>query len=589
MKKLTNIALLLAVMVFGFSLNSQAISLTVGDGDFYVNVGDTDYLPYAYQYGGAQYPSLSFQTAMGDYGMWTSMQPFGQVWRPYVARDWRPYTNGHWVYTQYGPTWQGYEPWAWAGYHYGNWVFSRDLGWVWIPGYEYHSGRVAWSHGINSIGWMPLPPTGYDYSRGYLSHIGPQNQFTYIDDDFSIGFGIGGGSDYYYGGPYYDPRYRNMYYNQSYLNVAGLLWTFLDPDHFTSDNYADYYYGGDYARYLFDRRLVRISTRPLDRVVVERVVRRQIPVRRVRTNDVQIDGRRVRIASIEGEEETIRRNANKTVREVIAPAFAEKGKNFKGENARNRAGITKALKLENTPKKVRTISSEEIARESRQRTEQRETRRTQVRTQKQQEVTQVEKQGKIKEKKDRAVRETGTENERSRSTRVPPGQNQNRPAEVKEEDQQRRNPRAVEAQEKQQQNQRNRPAEVQSETQKRNQRAVEAQEKKQQQRNRPVTEQEEQERRRRQNTENPSASDDEDVRTKDMSRRPAPRPESDTDVQSDIERERNAREAEVRKNENQPEPKAKSKAQIEREKKAKAKKAEDKDKKQNQDDEPPKE
>jgi hypothetical protein len=565
MKKLTNIALLLAVMVLGFSLNSQAISLTVGDGDFYVNVGDTDYLPYSYQYGGSQFPNLSFQSAMGDYGSWVGMQPFGQVWRPYVANDWRPYTNGHWVYTQYGPTWQGYEPWAWAGYHYGNWVFSRDHGWVWIPGYEYHSGRVAWSHGINSIGWMPLPPSGYDYSRGYLSHIGAQNQFTYIDDDFSVGFGFGGGNDYYYGGPYYDPRYRNMYYNQSYLNVAGLLWTFLDPDHFTSDNYADYYYGGDYARYLFDRRLVRISTRPLDRVVVERVVRRQIPVRRVRTNDVQIDGRRVRIAAIEGEEETIRRNANKTVREVIAPAFAEKGKNFKGENARNRAGITKALKLENTPKKVRTVTSEEIVREARQKTEQRETRRTQARTRKQQEVAQVEKQGKVKEKKDRAVRETGTENERSRSTRVPPGQERNRPAEVQQQDDDNQ--------------------------QKRNQRAIEAQEQKeQQQRRRPATEQEEQERRRRPNTESVPPSDDEDVRTKDMSRRPAARPESDTDVQSDIERERNAREAEVRKNE-QPEQKAKSKAETEKEKKAKAKKAQDKDKnkKQNQDDEPPKE
>ncbi|MGH9857670.1 MAG: DUF6600 domain-containing protein, partial [Acidobacteriota bacterium] len=108
MKRLTNIALLLAVIVLGFSLNSQAISLTVGTGDYYVNVGDHDYLPYAYQaYGGSQFPTLSFQAAMSDYGTWASMQPFGQVWRPYVANDWRPYTNGHWVYTQYGPTWQG--------------------------------------------------------------------------------------------------------------------------------------------------------------------------------------------------------------------------------------------------------------------------------------------------------------------------------------------------------------------------------------------------------------------------------------------------------------------------------------------------
>jgi len=582
MKKRINIALLLAFMVFGISVQSQAISLTVGSGDYYVSVGDHDYLPYAYNaYGGAQFPALSFQSALGDYGMWTSMQPFGQVWRPYVSNDWRPYTQGHWVYTQHGPTWQGYEPWAWAGYHYGNWVFAQQLGWVWVPGYEWHPGRVAWSQGYNSLGWMPMPPTGYDYSRGYLSHIGPQNQFAYYDDDFSIGFSFGSNNDYYYGGPYYDPRYRNMYYNSSYLNIVGLLWTFLNPNDFMNDNYADYYYGGDYARFLFDRRLVRISNRPLDRVIVERVVRQQIPVRQVRTNQIQIDGRQVRIASIEGEEERIRRHANTTVREVIAPAFAEKGKTFKGEKAQNRARLERALKMENAPRRVETVTTEEIVRESKQKLQQKEQKRAQRREEKRQEVAQVERQGRIKERKDRDVKKTGAES---------PG---NRPAEPP--GQQRRNERSTEAQENQQ---RNRPAQQEQEEERRV--------RPQQQQNRPVPQedtdedrrvrptqqerqrqqqQEQEEEKARRNRPDNRPSPNEEERGNDLNRRSTPRPDADADVKK--ETERRAPEADAQTTEKQRNEAAQKKAAEDKKAKNKKSKDKDKDKEQNQDDEPP--
>lgn len=588
MKKRFNIALLLAFMVFGISLQSQAVSLTVGSGDFYVSVGDHDYLPYAYNaYGGAQFPALSFQSALGDYGMWTSMQPFGQVWRPYVSNDWRPYTYGHWVYTQHGPTWQGYEPWAWAGYHYGNWVFAQQLGWVWVPGYEWHPGRVAWSQGYNSLGWMPMPPTGYDYSRGYLSHIGPQNQFAYYDDDFSIGFSFGSNNDYYYGGPYYDPRYRNMYYNSSYLNIVGLLWTFLDPNHFMNDNYSDYYYGGDYARFLFDRRLVRISNRPLDRVIVERVVRQQIPVRQVRTNQIQIDGRQVRIASIEGEEDRIRRHANTTVREVIAPAFAEKGKTFKGDKAQNRARLERALKMENAPRRVETVTTEEIVRESKQKLQQKEQKRAQRREEKRQEVAQVERQGRFKEKKDRDVKKTGAEPPRSRPAEPPGQQRRNERSTETEENQQRNRPAQREQEQEQEerrvrpQQQQNRPVPQEETDEDRRVRPT------QQERQRQQQQQEQEEEKARRNRPDNRPSPNEEERGNDLNRRSTPRPDADADVKK--ETDRRAPETDARTTEKQRNEAAQKKAAED--KKAKNKKSQDKDKdkdkKQNQEDEPP--
>ena len=116
---------------------------------------------------------------------------------------------------------KGYEPWAWVGYHYGRWIFTRNYRWVWIPGYTWHPGRVTWAHSYGSIGWMPTPPDGYDYRLGYLSNVGPNNQFSYNDRDF-------GANTYDNGGPYYNSQYWNMYYNQAYHNIFADLWNFID-------------------------------------------------------------------------------------------------------------------------------------------------------------------------------------------------------------------------------------------------------------------------------------------------------------------------------------------------------------------------
>src|SRR5262249_16775927 len=43
--------------------------------------------------------SVEFRSALQDHGRWRHSR-WGDVWVPgELARDWRPYTNGHWVYT----------------------------------------------------------------------------------------------------------------------------------------------------------------------------------------------------------------------------------------------------------------------------------------------------------------------------------------------------------------------------------------------------------------------------------------------------------------------------------------------------------
>ena len=402
MSKLRNITLILALLLLGFTTVNAGVAFSVGLGsnDYYQPVGDYDYLPYAYQTNqGYASPRINFHDMMGQYGFWVSVAPFGQVWRPYASSDWRPYTYGHWISTQqHGQMWEGYEPWAWAGYHYGNWIYARNYGWVWIPGYDWHPGRVTYARSYDSIGWMPSPPNGYDYSRGYLSNVGPTNQFAYNDNDFGMEFGNG---NFGYGGPYYDSRYRNMYYNPSYNNINFNLWIFINNAHYGYDNYANYSLGQDYTRYVFDRRLVRITNRPIDRSILERIVKQKIRETPVEVRELKTDKRTIKVVVPTGSDDVnrIRKHSKEVVRDIIAPGFAENKKSFKGQNSKNKEVVTRIFHQENVQPKVETRSSEQIinqAREAKQNREQSRVKREQAEKVK---LERIEKEGKLQEPK----------------------------------------------------------------------------------------------------------------------------------------------------------------------------------------------
>jgi hypothetical protein len=111
----------------------------------------------------AQYEISSpadFYEPLAPFGHWVEIEPYGWCWYPaYVANDWRPYTNGYWLWTDGGWYWVSEEPWAWACYHYGRWVWDPYYGWVWVPGTEWAPAWVAWREGGGYIGWAPLPPS----------------------------------------------------------------------------------------------------------------------------------------------------------------------------------------------------------------------------------------------------------------------------------------------------------------------------------------------------------------------------------------------------------------------------------------------
>ena len=103
---------------------------------------------------GTQY----FHQRLSPYGRWETHASYGEVWRPRVAAGWRPYTTGHWVYTDYGWTWAADESWGWAPFHYGRWYQDPSRGWGWVPGTVWAPAWVDWRNGGGYVGWAALPP-----------------------------------------------------------------------------------------------------------------------------------------------------------------------------------------------------------------------------------------------------------------------------------------------------------------------------------------------------------------------------------------------------------------------------------------------
>ena len=488
MRYLLRTLLILSIAVLSVSGANAATSITIGKGDFYISVGDYDYLPYGYR---DRLPRVSFYDMMSDYGTWVAVSPFGRAWRPYVYYDWQPYAYGHWIYTSYGPTWEGYEPWAWVAYHYGNWIWSQQYGWVWLPGYDWHPGRVIWSHSYNAIGWMPAPPAGYDYFCGYLcpqrqtfgggynrpvypySSSGGYYRFEdyndydeyseYEDYDDYDEYGDDRYDDDRYGddrydndrygdnrypGQYNDPsysygfRYDPYYFSAAYLRIAPRLWFFIPTNYFGYDNYADYYFDPDFIGYLFDRRYVQINQQGLDRIALERIVRQRIVEYPVQVRQMQTERQTVRVVVPQNQEQNIRTHANRVVKEVIAPAFVEKRKGFKGLKARNREVVTRVFK---EPKDVRTrgtevetLDDQTVLNEAKRSREERRVKRQQVGKQGIQTMEKADREGKLepmkRARKDAEQKEKGVKGERQQDRervqrrQEPRDKNQNAPA-----------------------------------------------------------------------------------------------------------------------------------------------------------------
>ncbi len=121
-----------------------------------------------------------FFDKLAPFGEWIWTPEYGWVWRPTgVAADWRPYTYGHWVYTEFGWTWASSFEWGWAPFHYGSWAYLDHIGWVWVPGRVWAPARVIWRYSGPHVGWAPIL-AGYDFWFGWAYYPVYYSHWTFI-------------------------------------------------------------------------------------------------------------------------------------------------------------------------------------------------------------------------------------------------------------------------------------------------------------------------------------------------------------------------------------------------------------------------
>ncbi len=107
-----------------------------------------------------------FYDRLSPYGDWTELSPYGFVWVPrHMGYRWRPYSDGHWAWTDDGWTWIANEEWGDIPFHYGRWGWDNDLGWFWVPGSVWGPAWVTWRSSDQYMGWAPLPP-GFEFNVG---------------------------------------------------------------------------------------------------------------------------------------------------------------------------------------------------------------------------------------------------------------------------------------------------------------------------------------------------------------------------------------------------------------------------------------
>jgi hypothetical protein len=103
---------------------------------------------------------------LAPYGNWINLPPYGYVWTPRnMGYRWRPYSDGHWVMTEYGWTWISNNVWGSIPFHYGRWGYDNYFGWFWIPGTVWGPAWVNWRWNSQYVGWAPLPP-GVEFNSG---------------------------------------------------------------------------------------------------------------------------------------------------------------------------------------------------------------------------------------------------------------------------------------------------------------------------------------------------------------------------------------------------------------------------------------
>lgn len=115
------------------------------------------------------------------------------VWRPVnelasnmteenKEKQYEPYNNGQWVYTDDGWYFKANTPEEEITSHYGRWTQDPNLGWVWLPGKVWAPAWVDWREDADYVAWTPIQPGTYIQNDNIKSQtILNENKYTIVE------------------------------------------------------------------------------------------------------------------------------------------------------------------------------------------------------------------------------------------------------------------------------------------------------------------------------------------------------------------------------------------------------------------------
>ncbi len=277
---------------FGLQIGPGGVGLSLGFGSWWVHADSWD----------AWDGPLDYDVALSGYGEWVFVSGLGRVWQPWVAADWRPYSQGRWVWTHVGWTWVAYEPWGYFPHHYGSWALA-SAGWVWVPGYTYTPANVMWVSAGSRIGWYACPPHGWSHSsRGFWHGYSHGRQ-----DGYRNGYRDG----------WRDARYAS----------------FVDWNRFGDENVSRHAVVGSAVPRTHGATV--LAGAPARDEVVRRGGR-PVPEARLTERAMRIGDRTVTVARPEGVAPSVRRHAADTVSRALRPDVARRLESARVQSTRPR-------------------------------------------------------------------------------------------------------------------------------------------------------------------------------------------------------------------------------------------------------------
>jgi hypothetical protein len=218
--------------------------------------------------------SSYFYDRLSPYGDWVDLNPYGYVWTPrHMGYRWRPYSDGHWVWTDYGWTWIADQEWGDIPFHYGRWGWDNDIGWFWVPGTVWGPAWVTWRSNDQYMGWAPLPP-GFEFSVGM--------NFNSSSLDIPFNFWV------FIQGPHFQDRYLNPYVLPFERNRTIVDFTYMRNNIYTRDNrIINEGFGMDEVRRITRRAVPRYALRDAQRPEHMRIVGQEVRIFRpaIRRNE----------------------------------------------------------------------------------------------------------------------------------------------------------------------------------------------------------------------------------------------------------------------------------------------------------------